>query len=227
MILFGVELPRFALPIAAGAAVTLVALDVFGRHTPPSAWRLPPPVAPECKVLLSPNHGPTRLASSLRGVILHSTESASASSAANWFADPKSKVSAHIVAGETECFRCVPDLVVAWAAGPTNDRFLQLEIVGYAKWSRAEWLQRPGTLARARAQIAAWCAMYGFPNRFLGAAALKSDAKGISTHFEVTKAYSGGSGHWDPGANFPRDAVGVAGYGPRPFEGLVGALLAA
>lgn len=226
MNLLGLRIPPIALGIAAGAGVVLVAFDAFGGAIQQPAWRRATVVEPECIVRLSPNHGGARTAASIRGIIIHSTESASALSAVNWFLDPSSKVSAHVVTGEDACYRCVPDLVVAWAAGATNNAFLQLEIVGFAKWTRAEWLARPGTLARARAQIAWWCQLYGIPNTLLSAAALKDGAKGVTTHAVVTQAYSAGSGHWDPGANFPRDAVGVAGYGPAPFAGLVAALRA-
>lgn len=144
-----------------------------------------------------------------RIIVLHSTEGPTARSAANWFANPKSRASAHFVVDEKETIRCVEDARVAWAAQGTHQCGLQLEIAGYAKWSRDEWLARSATLDRAAMVIADWCLLHGIPPSMSEDPATISAKgwRGITTHVACNAAFPGKSNHWDPGPGFPRDVL--------------------
>jgi N-acetyl-anhydromuramyl-L-alanine amidase AmpD len=82
----------------------------------------------------SPNHGGLRL--STRGCVLHSTRGGASSMAAeyqstlNWFANPASGVSAHIViAADGEIAQVVNDALVAWHDPASNPIRLGVELV--------------------------------------------------------------------------------------------------
>lgn len=138
-------------------------------------------------------------------IVLHSTEGDTARSAAQWFEDPASEGSAHVVVGEDGCYRTLPDEADAAGAGTPNPRALHIEFAGYAKWSREQWLQRTQTLALGIQQIARWSRKYGIPLEQLSLEAIKAKKPGVTTHAAVNQVYGGS--HWDPGSGFPIDVV--------------------
>jgi hypothetical protein len=194
-----------------GAAIAAMFAALRGRSgssstpTPPAST--PEPLQP---IVLSTAYtahliGPARSPSSIGAIVLHSTEGDTAAGAAGWFANVASKGSAHVVIDDASGYRTVPDLRVAYGAHPFNQTGLHLEIVGYAKWSREQWLQRDLRLRRAARIVAAWCRAYGVPPVLLDAHAValaKGAARGIVTHADAVKG-SGSGSHWDPGPGFP------------------------
>lgn len=153
-------------------------------------------------------------------VVIHSTEGPTAQSAATWFHDPRSTGSTHLVIDDDKVFRCVEDDRVAYGAHPFNRDGMHLEIAGFARWSREEWLQHPRRIERAARVIARWCRLYDIPVQFLQRESLlagpSSRVRGITTHGTIVAACGnkpgslacGGAGnHWDPGPGFPLELV--------------------
>jgi hypothetical protein len=112
------------------------------------------------------------------------------------------------VVGQDGIYRCVPDLVMPAGAPGANEDGLHIEIVGYARWTREEWLERRVTLRNAAVCVAAWCALYDIPTDFLlePSDLLDPTARGITTHATVSLAFRK-SDHMDPGKNFPFDVL--------------------
>lgn len=173
-----------------------------------------PMMPPLSTAYMARNHGGTRALSKIRLLVLHSTEGSSAHSTAQYFATTTVPASTHVVVGDTEGFRTLPDNVVPYGSGggpSTNDSNLvglHLEFSGHAAWSRAEWLQHDAMLRRGGAVIAAWAATYNLPLVMLGPQAVRDHiAQGIATHKTISDAYAVPGGHQDPGPNFPLDVV--------------------
>ncbi len=152
--------------------------------------------------------GGARTPGSVRIIVLHSTESqGTAAAVASYFQSPSSGGSTQLVVGDDGCFRCVPDLKQPAGAPGANSDGLHIEVVGMAKWTREEWLERPIRLDNCARALAEWSQTYRIPLAFVDAAMLKTGrARGVTTHREVSQAFKK-SDHWDPGAGFPIDVV--------------------
>jgi hypothetical protein len=152
-------------------------------------------------------------------IVLHSMESpekgTTAESVANYFANGADNrpASAHYCIDSNSIVQCVQCKDVAYGAPNANRNGIHLELAGYAKQTREEWLDDYGKLMLANA--AALCAEILMPKFdilpvFIAGNALNmlrsrnSSLTGITTHAEVTKAFNPG-GHWDPGPGFPTD----------------------
>lgn len=123
-------------------------------------------------------------------IVMHTSEGRPTSSygPAHWFADPRSKASAHYnVYGTGRIYRSVPDKDVAWHAGnwKVNQRSLGIEIQAQA--AKANWTE--AQLLQAARLVAALSREYGIP----------LDREHIVGHVEV----SGPGGHTDPGPHWP------------------------
>lgn len=163
-----------------------------------SKHRGPVQIGPRCK-----HDGGLRSASQIQYVVVHDAEGASAKGVANYGATTPTVVSWHVTCDDSVLIRCLPDLVIAWAAPPCNTSGLQLELCGFARWSKLEWYRHQATLKRGAWQVARWCKLYGLPVRWLTDAELASGKhEGIVTHAQVSRVY-GKSDHSDPGRNFP------------------------
>ena len=100
----------------------------------------------------------------------------------------------------------VRDSDVAWHAPGANNNGIGIEHAGYAKQSRADWLDdySRAELALSAHLVSKLCATYGIPLQWLDAKALKvRGTRGITGHSDVSQAFGGT--HWDPGPNFPID----------------------
>lgn len=94
----------------------------------------------------------------------------------------------------------------AWAAPGANSNGIQLEHAGYASQRLVDWMDGY-SLAELKlsAQLtAALCSKFILPMEFVDAKGLVARRKGITTHWEVTKAFKQ-SDHTDPGLYFPMD----------------------
>lgn len=147
-------------------------------------------------------------------VVVHCTEGATAEGAARWFANPRSAGSAHLVVDDHEVWRCVDDMVIAWHAVGHNTIGLGLEIAGFARWTRDEWMGHQPRLVEAARIHAGWNRMYGIP-------LVESTTRGYHSHAGLP-----GNDHWDPGSGFPWDFYlnqvrqhmnGIPEPGPRPY----------
>ncbi len=139
----------------------------------------------------------------VKWIVLHDEEASTAESAARFFTTPLAQGSAHLCVDDHECFRCLPNDVVPWAAPGANENGFHIEQAGFAKWSSTAWLLHRDTLRRA-AYKAAYHAVLVFdvPIRFCFASDLKLGRPGITTHRECSKAFGGD--HTDPGPFWPR-----------------------
>ena len=145
----------------------------------------------------------TRNVSQIGLVIIHCTQSNSARSSAQWFANPRSQGSAHIVADDFECYRTLEDEEIPWGAKGANTRGFHIEIAGWAQWNRQKWLNHAQALRRAAYKGAFHAVKFGIPIRLLTVAQLRSGQRGFATHHQCSQAFGGT--HFDPGQTFPAD----------------------
>ena len=151
----------------------------------------------------SHDSGP-RTKDNIKHVVIHDAEAMHASGVAAFFAGDVARASTQLAVDESSCYRMLPDLVIPWGAPGVNTTGLHIEICGYARWTRNQWLDHERTLDRAAYKTAQWCLHYAIPARWVGPLGLKWGRAGITTHADASKAYTPG-GHTDPGPNFPKD----------------------
>jgi len=164
-------------------------------------------------------------------VVLHDMEApekpTTAENIASWFAGANApKASAHWCHDNDSSVRCVADKDVAWHAPGANHNGIGHELGGYARQSRAEWLDPYGLamLPRVAAQVRIDCDTYGIPKQFVGVEGLLRGERGITIHRYVSEAFRRSS-HWDTGYHFPEDhfldlVSGSAGAPPSPGGGV-------
>lgn len=156
-------------------------------------------------------YGPGRTVP-IRVVVIHDMEAPegplTAENIAHWFAtmSADSKASAHVCVDNNSAVRCVADGDRAWHAPGANGDGLGIELAGYARQSRAEWLDQysKGVLDQAARVVSGWCQKHDIPARKLTVAELKAGKRGVVGHRDVSAAY-GQTDHSDPGPNFPWD----------------------
>jgi len=148
--------------------------------------------------------------SPIRLIVIHDMEAPegplTAENCANYFATTTRKASAHVCVDNNSAVRCVADGDTAWAAPGANSDGLQLEIAGYMRQTRTQWLDPYSKAALKQAAIVAvgWCVKYGIPVRRLIGNQLRAGVPGICGHVDVSTAYRQ-SDHTDPGPGFPWD----------------------
>lgn len=120
--------------------------------------------------------------------------------------DATSKASAHICVDSNSIVQCVKDNDIAYAAPGCNSDGIQIELAGYGKQTREEWLDPYGIamLALASDATAQYCLKYGILALQLTNAGLEAGESGIVGHYQVSEVYKK-SDHTDPGAHFPWD----------------------
>jgi peptidoglycan hydrolase-like protein with peptidoglycan-binding domain len=146
---------------------------------------------------------------------------------ASWFAGSNApRASAHWCMDVDSSVRCVHDKDVAWHAPGANHNGLGYELAGYARQSRAEWLDAySGKMLRDQLapRLKADAQRYGIPIVFLDAADLRAGKRGITIHRMVSDAFRR-SDHWDTGYHLPVDILlgwvkGSAAPVPAPGGG--------
>lgn len=148
--------------------------------------------------------------STIRLIVIHSMEAPekgdTAENVARYFSTTGTQASAHICVDNNSAVRCVPDSDTAWAAPGANADGLQLELAGYARQTRADWLDpySLGVLDQAAIVTADWCRRYNIPPKRLTRDQLKAGYRGITCHVDVSAVYKR-SDHTDPGPGFPWD----------------------
>lgn len=159
-------------------------------------------------------------------LVIHDMEApesgTTAESVARYFQNPSVKASAHYNIDNNSVVQCVADRDVAWAAPGGNHDGLQFEHAGYARQTTAEWLDAYGQamlFKQSAPLFARKCHEYRIPPVFLRAPDLIAQKRGVTTHWEITRAFSKGQGHTDPGSGFPIQKFMVAiqkAYGAKP-----------
>lgn len=168
-------------------------------------------------------HGASR---TVKWLVTHDMEHpevpGAAHSVCQWFAGSTApQASAHYNIDDAEIWQSVRDNDVAWHAPGANRYGLGFELTGYARQSPGDWSDRysEAMLHRAAALFAQKARERSIPIRFCDAAALVRGEPGITTHWEVSKAFHATS-HTDPGVNFPMahflDLIRGAAGGPLP-----------
>lgn len=158
--------------------------------------------------ILSPNITRPSSPRPLDLIVLHTMEIAekpdTAEACARYFARNEVDVSAHVCVDNNSEVRCVADAHVAWCAPGANHNGLHIEHAGFAKQAAADWddAYSVAMLERSAVIAADWCKKHKIPTTFLLAPDLVAQKRGITTHWQVSRAF-GLSSHWDPGLSFP------------------------
>lgn len=143
-------------------------------------------------------------------VVVHTMEAVdkpdTAERVAAWFAGPNApRASAHYNIDRDSIVQSVRDRDVAWHAPGANRNGIGIEHSGHAKQSKEDWKNayNQAMLLRSAKLVARLCKEYNIPIERRTADELKSKMRGICGHVDVTNAFSGGRGHWDPGPSWP------------------------
>lgn len=114
--------------------------------------------------------------------------------------------SAHFNIDNNSVVQSVFEKDVAWHAPGANHNGIGFEHAGYAKQTRAEWLDgySKATLDRSIGLQIVKVAAYSIPVVRLAAADLRAGKRGLTGHADVSAAFHR-STHTDPGAGFPWD----------------------
>lgn len=149
-------------------------------------------------------------------VTLHTAEGARTVGSLFGFFDRNQNASSHAGADGYELSApWVPDERAAWTLLNGNPRSLNLEMCGFAHWTRAQWLStgwvdgvwNPRQMIRHAAMwVKQKCDKYGLPRRLLTPAEVGRGVSGVIDHARYT--YGTGDGdHTDVGVNFPWDVL--------------------
>lgn len=155
--------------------------------------------------------GAPRPVSKIRNIFIHTTE--------NSFATPAENVASYQIRSQSGSYHQLIDrskvLIentddwLTWSTGNKgNDVGLHLSFVGYARSTRAQWLEEEknySTISRAAARVAAWSTKHNIPLVYVNGGGLLAGRRGVSTH-DAARAW-GGTDHTDPGAGFPMDVL--------------------
>lgn len=142
-------------------------------------------------------------------VVIHTIEiderPDSAEACGKYFQTTNNKVSAHYCVDNNSIVQCVQDKDVAWAAPFANSDGIQIEHAGRARQTAKDWADKysVAVLDISARLVADLCKKYAIPSTFLFAPGLAAGMRGITTHWQVSRAFGGS--HWDPGYGFPID----------------------
>ncbi len=149
----------------------------------------------------------------IRFIVMHSMEAPelpeTAEGTARFFQNlpASNKASAHLCVDNNSIIECVRENDIAYAAPGANATGYQIELAGYARQTRGEWLDGYG---KAMLEIAAKAAAdvakrHGIPTNKLDANGLKQPGwRGFVGHVDVSNAFHQ-TDHTDPGGGFPWD----------------------
>lgn len=114
------------------------------------------------------------------------------------------KGSAHVCIDNNSIVQGVKDNDIAYAAPGCNHDGIQIELAGYMKQTKEQWLDTYGIalMALGADVTAQYCLKYTLPPIKLTNAQLLAGQKGIVGHDQVSVVYKK-SNHPDPGPNFP------------------------
>ena len=147
----------------------------------------------------------------IRVIVMHDMEAPekgdTAENVARWFSGGTGS-SAHYCVDNDSVVQCVRDSDIAWHAPGANSTGIGIELAGYAKQGRGDWLDafsKQMLDTQAAPLVAALCKKYAIPAVWLTPAQVAAGARGICGHVDVTRAYPGKGTHTDPGPGFPRD----------------------
>lgn len=162
-------------------------------------------------------HSQSRAGTTVTFVVVHTAEGIRKASDLKAFFDRSTESSAHAVADDkTLLDNLVPYDRAAWTLRNGNNASDNLELCGFANWSREEWLTRhQGMLSFAAEWIGTRCRARGIPIRKLDPAGVRAGRSGVIGHVDYSKG-TGDGDHWDPGPGFPWDVVLARAAGTTP-----------
>lgn len=147
----------------------------------------------------------------VRLIVIHSIEApekgTTAENCARYFATVEKPVSAHYCIDNNSVIQCVQTKDVAYCAPGANRDGIHLEHAGFARQTVSQWLDE---YSRAMLQLSAELVgrvlvhKFDIPIMWLSPADVKGGKSGITSHWNITKAYPERKGtHTDPGPSFP------------------------
>lgn len=170
----------------------------------------------------SPNHS-GRGGKQVRLIVIHTAEGArTVESLGAWFQRSNPGVSSHAGIDDKRIETYVDYSQQAFTVRSGNAISDNVELCGFAAWTRTQWLGEHRRMLELAAQwIAERCKARGIPIRKLTPAEVKAGQAGVCGHIDWTLGMKDGS-HTDPGPSFPWDEVirmagGVASQ-PTPSE---------
>lgn len=118
------------------------------------------------------------------------------------------KASAHVCVDADSVVQCVRDRDIAYAAPGCNSDGIQIELAGYGRQSREQWLDDYSTklLNNAADVIAQYLVKFDLTPQKLTDDDLQRGKAGIIGHDQASRVYKQ-SDHTDPGPNFPWDVL--------------------
>lgn len=142
----------------------------------------------------------------VRLVAVHTTEGAmTAASLGSYFYQDSTQASSHSGSDDKGVKNYVPFDRAAWTIRSGNAISDNLEICGFAHWTRADWLgPQYKRLVIAAQWVRARCLARGIPRRWLTPAQVAAGMSGIIGHVDWTLGMHDGT-HTDPGGGFPKD----------------------
>lgn len=143
-------------------------------------------------------------------VVIHCMEYPETATSAEWCAgffagESSPRASAHYAVDSDTVVNMVHPERVAWHAPGANTNGIGIELAGYARQSRAQWLDDDFSLpmlVRASKLVGWLCGRFDIPVTYVHGETLRRGAAGITTHAEVSRVFKKSS-HWDPGPHFP------------------------
>ena len=125
---------------------------------------------------------------------------------AEYFQNPDRIGSSHVTVDDKEVIQCVKDNNEAAGAVGANKRGVHIEIPGFAVQTPGQWadVYSAAAVDNAADVAAQYCLKYEIPVKHLTNDELRAGEKGIVGHFQVSAVFPG-TGHTDPGPNFPWD----------------------
>lgn len=147
-----------------------------------------------------------RQGATIKLIVLHTTEGADGkndlANLGEWFDNPAADVSAHIgnnVRGMDA--RYVEDTQKAWTACNLNPVALNIEQIGYASFSKDEWMRKRHLQLKNTAMwIAHWSKKYSIPIERGKTSGIEVKRPGVVQHKDLGSA---GCGHEDCGPGYP------------------------
>lgn len=176
----------------------------------------------------------SRAGATVLWITLHTAEGARSARALASFFNGNPNASSHAACDASETLYMVPRSRAAWTLGPGNPYSMNLEMCGFARWSRAQWLSTGvvdgcpnprGMITQAARWAKVECDHFGIPYDRIGVPAVSGWRESVIHHDDYTRG-SGWGSHWDVGPDFPWDVffadltggASPSGYMPFPLE---------
>ncbi len=119
--------------------------------------------------------------------------------------------SSHAICDNTELLTpaegCVPYERGSWTLRNGNARSVNIEQIGYAKWTRDYWLtERMPQLRHTARWVADLAARFRIPLTYIGTQGVRDGRPGVIQHNDYSQGTGDGT-HWDCGPGYPVDVV--------------------